>query len=82
MAKKTYFTECPRCGSHTFEILSEYGHCCDCLYFEDYYEGSDSSYTSVRSLELSFIKSNQKNREDDQDEHANGNEQEIDCHAS
>jgi hypothetical protein len=64
MAKKAYYTECPRCGAHTFEVLNDYGHCFCCLYFEDYYEGSDSSYASVRSLELRFTKSNQKNRED------------------
>lgn len=70
MAKEAYYTECPRCGAHTFEILNDYGHCCCCLYFEDYYEGSDSSYASVRSLELSFMKLNQKTREDKVDKDA------------
>lgn len=65
MPKQAYFTDCPRCGSQTFEIMNNYGHCCDCLYFEDYYEGTDSNYASVRSLEVSLKKSNHKNQKED-----------------
>jgi hypothetical protein len=29
--------ECPRCGDRVFEVMSDYAHCPQCLYYEDYW---------------------------------------------
>ncbi len=68
MAKRVYYTDCPRCGDHSFEVLNRYGHCCGCLYFEDYYEDSESCYAAVRSLESSHMNPTLNNQQDDFEE--------------
>lgn len=35
------YNSCPRCGGKTFEKMNSYSHCCECLYFEDYWTGPD-----------------------------------------
>lgn len=35
---KAQLSECRRCGHLGFERLKSYGHCANCLYFEDYDE--------------------------------------------
>ncbi len=52
MSRKPYFTECPRCGSHSFEHLSNHAHCPNCLHFEDYYEDTETCYGVARSVEI------------------------------
>jgi ribosomal protein L37E len=44
MSKKPVHSNCPRCGSKTFEHLSDYAHCSSCLYYEDHYEDLESAY--------------------------------------
>lgn len=31
----SFVSNCPRCGSRTFETLQTYSHCSECLYFVD-----------------------------------------------
>lgn len=31
----SFISNCPRCGSRTFETLQTYSHCSECLYFVD-----------------------------------------------
>ncbi|MDZ4660407.1 MAG: hypothetical protein SGJ18_02180 [Pseudomonadota bacterium] len=52
MPKKAYFTDCPRCGLRSFEHLSDYAHCPNCLYFEDYYEDTETCYSAARAIEI------------------------------
>lgn len=40
----SYYRQCPRCGDRTLEHLETYSHCCQCLYFEDYWVDSESEY--------------------------------------
>lgn len=71
MAKKAYYTDCPRCGSHSFEVLSSYAHCAGCLYFEDYYEDAETCFAAVRQLEIGHMNpayDNQENEFEDNDE--------------
>jgi hypothetical protein len=50
MSKKSFYTECPRCGSRCFEQLSDYAHCANCLHFEDRNEDLESCfYKAVRT---------------------------------
>ena len=36
------FETCPRCQTRSFERLKTYSHCCECLYFEDYWSCLES----------------------------------------
>ena len=58
MSKKPYFTDCPRCGSNSFEHMSEYCHCPNCLYVEDYYEDAETCYAAVRLLDGERLRQN------------------------
>lgn len=51
MSKKSFNFDCPRCGSHSFEQMSDYAHCPNCLYFEDRYEDSETCYAVIRALD-------------------------------
>lgn len=56
MAKRSYYTSCPRCGSHSFEVLSSYAHCAGCFYFEDYYQDIETCFAAVaNALESAHI---------------------------
>ncbi len=35
---------CPRCGERSFEVMSTYAHCPNCLNVEDYWDDSEKSY--------------------------------------
>ena len=56
MSKNSFVTDCPRCGSRSFEHLREYAHCPGCLYFEDHYEDTETCYSAVRSMEIGHMK--------------------------
>lgn len=32
---KSYLTQCPRCGTRSYEQLPTHGHCIECLYSAD-----------------------------------------------
>ena len=60
MAKKVYFSTCPRCGTKAFEHLTNFAHCVECLYFEDGYEDTETSYHRAAKI----AQENQINEED------------------
>lgn len=65
MAKPTYLTPCPRCGTKAFEHLSSHSHCIECLYFEDRYYEHDSALISALKAEKDLIQlSAQKSRKE------------------
>lgn len=65
MAKPTYLTPCPRCGTKAFEHLSSHSHCIECLYFEDRYFEHDSALISALKAEKDLIQlSPQKSRKE------------------
>lgn len=66
--KRAYYTSCPRCGSHSFEVLNSYAHCAGCLYFEDYYKDTESCFASARALELARAKTDADDEVEDDDE--------------
>ena len=68
MSKKPFFTECPRCGSNSFEHMSDYCHCPHCLYVEDYYEDAETCYAAVRSLDEKLLSLNPQQEEKQPDE--------------
>lgn len=47
--------ECPRCGSRSLERMSSYSHCANCLYFEDYYEDSQSQVVQAVRIESELL---------------------------
>ena len=55
MSKKSYYTECPRCGAHSFEQLRDYAHCPNCLYVEDRFENIETCYHKVRQIENELV---------------------------
>lgn len=55
MAKPTYLTPCPRCGTKAFEHLSSLSHCIECLYFEDRYYDHDSALINALRAEKDLI---------------------------
>lgn len=65
MAKPTYLTPCPRCGTKAFEHLSSYSHCIECLYFEDRHYEHDSALINALKVEKELIQlSAQKSRKE------------------
>lgn len=36
---KSYLTQCPRCGTRSYEQLATHGHCIECLYSTDFAPG-------------------------------------------
>ncbi len=65
MAKPTYLTHCPRCGTKAFEHLSSHSHCIECLYFEDRYYEQDSAFINALKAEKDLIQLNvQKSRKE------------------
>ena len=38
MSYKSSLSNCPRCNSRSYEILTSYAHCIQCNYFSDEYE--------------------------------------------
>lgn len=55
------FSTCPRCGERSFESLHSYGHCCNCLYFEDYAQetvGFDAAILKRAEAKLTKPKKN------------------------
>jgi len=65
MAKLTYLTHCPRCGTKAFEHLSSHSHCIECLYFEDCYYEHDSTFIKALKAEKDLIQlSVQKSRKE------------------
>lgn len=65
MAKPTYLTPCPRCGTKAFEHLSSHSHCIECLYFEDRYYEHDSALIRALKAEKDLIQlSSQKSRKE------------------
>lgn len=65
MSKKAYFSSCPRCGSHAFEQMSNYAHCTDCLYSEDYYEDLETNYRRIASLEEKLVQTENTENENE-----------------
>ncbi len=61
MAKPTYLTPCPRCGTKAFEHLSSHSHCVECLYFEDRYYDHDSALINALKAEKYLIQLSAKN---------------------
>lgn len=43
-----FFTDCPRCGDHRYEILETHSHCAECNYSPDH----DHAYLEWRRLEF------------------------------
>lgn len=65
MAKPTYLTHCPRCGTKAFEHLSSHSHCIECLYFEACYYEQDSAFINALKAEKDLIQlSAQKSRKE------------------
>ena len=62
MLDRNKFKECPRCGNRSFEVLSDYGHCPDCLYIEDRWIDFDAGYREACKIEedLQHFKPNKK----------------------
>ena len=49
-----HLCECPRCGHLSYEYMSSYAHCVNCLYFCDYQETFLPVYYSMESFEEKF----------------------------
>ncbi len=41
---KSFISQCPRCGTRSFETLGNYAHCIECLYVEDHYCDLETAY--------------------------------------
>jgi hypothetical protein len=41
------YQNCPRCGERSFEKLSSYSHCPNCLYFEDKWQNPETPYVKA-----------------------------------
>lgn len=49
---KSYLTQCPRCGTRSYEQLSTHGHCVECLYSTDLAPQSNKrDYFTLREAE-------------------------------
>ena len=49
---KSYLTDCPRCGSRSFEHLPTHSHCFDCLYSPDLRDPPEHpKYMTLREAE-------------------------------
>lgn len=62
---KSFVTRCPRCGSHSFEVLSTHNHCIDCLYSSDlspYISETRSYLTYTEAVKLMESKSVHPNK--------------------
>ena len=55
------FQNCPRCGEKSFEKLSSYSHCPNCLYFEDRWQNPETPYAKAL-LDIVEIENNQTNK--------------------
>jgi hypothetical protein len=64
MSKKAFYTDCPRCGSHSFEHLQDYSHCPNCLYVNDRFEDHETCYYKVRPIENELAKSFKSKNQD------------------
>lgn len=51
-----HFFDCPRCGTKTFERLTTYSHCIECLYFEDHFYDLGFAYTDAWEAEVYLAK--------------------------
>ncbi len=60
--------ECPRCGSRSFETLATYSHCPNCLYFEDYYEDTQSAAYKAIAVQREMLKIDVEQNEESEDE--------------
>jgi hypothetical protein len=62
-----HFGECPRCGQLAFENLSNYSHCVDCFYFEDYSSSPLAIDLELKELDRCFrlgLRPNQNKRKE------------------
>ncbi|MBX2994073.1 MAG: hypothetical protein KF681_04610 [Bdellovibrionaceae bacterium] len=49
---KSYFTQCPRCGTRSYEQLPTHGHCIECLYSNDLApQGDKRDFLTLREAE-------------------------------
>jgi hypothetical protein len=49
---RTYLTDCPRCGSRSFEVLATHSHCFACLYSPDFHDQpKQPKYMTLREAE-------------------------------
>lgn len=49
---KSYLTQCPRCGTRSYEQLATHGHCIECLYSADLASGSGKrDFLTLREAE-------------------------------
>lgn len=44
---RSFFKNCPRCGTRHYEQLSTHGHCVECLYSSDFYDKGKVEFVSV-----------------------------------
>lgn len=58
---------CPRCGGF-LETLQSYAHCASCLYFEDYWFDSESSFIQAMKAEkeLSNLEKTESHSQDEE----------------
>lgn len=60
---RSYLTNCPRCGSRSFEHLESYSHCIECLYSPDFNKPiAKPNFITLREAEA-FLR--EKNVHDD-----------------
>jgi ribosomal protein L37E len=49
---KSYLTQCPRCGTRSYEQLQTHGHCIECLYSTDLAPNSSKrNFLTLREAE-------------------------------
>lgn len=48
---RSYFSQCPRCGSSSYENLSSHGHCFECLYSPDLYATEKRDFLTLKEAE-------------------------------
>lgn len=49
---KSYLTQCPRCGTRSYEQLPTHGHCIECLYSTDLVRpGERRDFLTLREAE-------------------------------
>lgn len=66
---KSYFVQCPRCGTRSYEQLHTHGHCVECLYSTDLNAPSEPrDFLTLREAEATIETAETKKKRRDQKE--------------